>query len=275
VRAHRTQKEGQDHPARSPSGPIFIWAFSARSGGLRMKVLEEEHMSEGKHLMTKGLRGLVAALLLFAAGHSLTFTRGEAIGDLNLQPLRHRLIGPFVGGRVSSVAGVSGDSNTYYFGAVAGGVWKTGDGGTSWRPIADGQPFWSVGALAVSESDPRVIYVGTGDTCIRVNVSHGDGVYKSVDSGQTWLNVGLKDTRHIGRVVIHPRLPDIAFVAALGHLYGTNEERGVFRTADGGCTWKKVLYVSITAWLSPQKVGLLSLSKIRPRKSFGSFPTSP
>src|SRR5205807_613598 len=123
------------------------------------------------------------------------------------------------------------------------GVWKTTDGGISWDPLFDKQPVSSIGAVAVADSDPNVIYVGTGEACIRGNISFGDGVYKSTDAGKTWTNVGLKDTRHIGAIIVHPANPDIVFVAALGHAYGPNTDRGVFRTRDGGKTWEKVLYL--------------------------------
>jgi photosystem II stability/assembly factor-like uncharacterized protein len=156
--------------------------------------------------------------------------------------MKWRLIGPFRGGRVLAVAGVRGNPNVFYFGAVSGGVWKTVNGGTTWQPVFDKEPVSSIGAIAVSESDPNVIYVGTGEACIRSNISYGDGVYKSVDGGKTWTNVGLKDTRHIGAIVVDPHDPNIVFVAALGHAYGNNAERGVFRTTDGGKTWQKVLY---------------------------------
>ena len=136
--------------------------------------------------------------------------------------------------------GTRPERDTYYFGACAGGVWKTTDGGQYWENISDG--FFNtsaVGALAVSKADPNVIYVGTGETAIRGNVSHGDGVYKSTDGGRTRTNVGLKDTRHIGDIEIHPDNPDLIYVAALGHAWGKNEERGVFRSKDGGATWEK------------------------------------
>jgi photosystem II stability/assembly factor-like uncharacterized protein len=157
--------------------------------------------------------------------------------------MKWRLVGPFRGGRVLAVTGVPSQPNTYYFGAVAGGVWKTTDGGVSWDPLFDKQTTSSIGSIAVSDSDPNVIYVGTGEACIRGNISFGDGVYRSNDAGKTWANVGLKDTRHIGSVIVHPTNPDVAFVAALGHAYGTNTERGIFRTRDGGKTWEKVLYL--------------------------------
>ena len=124
---------------------------------------------------------------------------------------------------------------TFYFGAVAGGVWKTDDAGDHWYNISDGQfTTAAVGAIAVAESDPNVIYVGTGEASIRSNVSHGDGVYKSTDAGKTWANIGLSDTRHISRIKIHPNNPDVVYVAALGHAWGKNDQRGVFRSKDGG-----------------------------------------
>jgi len=160
-----------------------------------------------------------------------------------LKALKYRNIGPFRGGRALAVAGVTTQPSTYYFGATGGGIWKTTDSGATWAPVSDGQlKSGSVGALAVSESDPNVIYAGMGEACVRGNAANGDGVYKSVDSGKTWKNIGLPDSYHIGRIVINPRNPDIVFVAALGHLFGPNEERGVFRTTDGGKTWRKVLY---------------------------------
>jgi len=131
--------------------------------------------------------------------------------------MKWRLIGPFRGGRALAVTGVSSQPNTYYFGAVAGGVWKTTDGGVSWDPLFDKQTTSSIGSIAVSESDPNVIYVGTGEACIRGNISFGDGVYRSNDGGKTWNNVGLKDSRHIGKVIVHPTNPDVAFVAAHVH----------------------------------------------------------
>jgi photosystem II stability/assembly factor-like uncharacterized protein len=162
-----------------------------------------------------------------------------------LQSLAWRSIGPHRGGRVVAVAGDPIDPATFYFGACAGGVWKTTDAGTYWENISDG--FFktaSVGALAVSDSDPNVIYAGTGEACIRIDVTHGDGVYKSTDSGNTWTHQGLADTRHIARVRIHPTNPEIVYVAALGHAFGPNRERGVFRSRDGGASWEKVLFVS-------------------------------
>lgn len=156
--------------------------------------------------------------------------------------LKWRLVGPFRGGRSIAVAGVADDSNTYYFGAAAGGVWRTNNGGNTWESLFDSQPVSSIGSIAVAESDPNIIYVGTGETCIRGDISFGDGVYKSTDAGRHWTNVGLKDSQYVSKIVIDPRNPDVVVVAALGHAWGPNAERGVFRTSDGGKNWQKVLY---------------------------------
>src|ERR1035437_9882838 len=156
--------------------------------------------------------------------------------------LKFRQIGPFRGGRSVAVTGVPSQPDTYYFGAVGGGVFKTTDSGLSWLPVSDGQfKTGSVGALAVADSDPNIVYAGMGEACVRGNATHGDGVYKSVDAGRTWRNIGLEDSYHIGAVRVHPKNPDIVYVAALGHLWGPNEMRGVYRTTDGGATWKQVL----------------------------------
>ena len=156
--------------------------------------------------------------------------------------MRYRQVGPFRGGRVLAVTGVPGEPNVFYFGGASGGVWKSVDTGVSWRPIFDSQPIASIGAIAVAPSDHNTIYVGSGEACIRGNITYGNGVYKSVDGGKSWKNMGLKDSRHIGAVIVNPKNPNIVFVAALGHAYGPNEERGVFRSSDGGATWQKVLY---------------------------------
>ncbi|HEY6958812.1 MAG TPA: glycosyl hydrolase, partial [Candidatus Limnocylindria bacterium] len=160
-----------------------------------------------------------------------------------LDKLEWRQAGPFRGGRVGAVAGDPRDRNTFYFGSTGGGIWKTQDSGLYWENVSDG--FFkraSVGAIAVAQSDPNVIYVGMGESCIRGNVSHGDGVYRSTDAGKTWTHLGLERTRHIGKVRVHPSDADTVYVAALGHAHGANPERGVFRSQDGGRTWKRVLY---------------------------------
>ncbi|MGH8132263.1 MAG: VPS10 domain-containing protein [Steroidobacteraceae bacterium] len=156
--------------------------------------------------------------------------------------MKWRQIGPFRGGRVLAVSGVPGDPATWYFGAAAGGVWKSTNAGNTWQPIFDGQKIASIGAIAVADSDHNILYVGTGEACPRGDITYGDGVYKSLDAGKTWQHVGLTDTRHIGAIIVDPENPDIAFVAALGHVFGPNEERGIFRTGDGGKTWQRVLF---------------------------------
>jgi photosystem II stability/assembly factor-like uncharacterized protein len=155
--------------------------------------------------------------------------------------MRWRLIGPFRGGRALAVTGVPGKQNEYYFGAVGGGVWKTVNAGQTWEPIFDSQPIASIGAIAVAPSQPQTIYVGSGEADMRSDISFGDGMYKSTDGGATWRNIGLRDSQQIGRILVHPRNPSLLLVAALGHAFGPNAERGVFRSADGGATWKKVL----------------------------------
>ena len=162
--------------------------------------------------------------------------------DKLFKGMKYRLLGPFRGGRSLTAAGIPGDPTTYYFGATGGGVWKSTDGAMTWSSVFDKEGSGAIGSLAVANSDPNIIYVGTGEACIRGNISHGDGVYKTLDGGKTWKNVGLRDTRAIGRVIVNPANPEIVFVAALGHPYGPNVERGIFRTTDGGKTWEKVLY---------------------------------
>ena len=151
------------------------------------------------------------------------------------------MIGPFRGGRVLPALGVPGKPNEYLFGAVGGGVWKTENAGRTWHPIFDAEPIASIGAIAIAPSDPQTIYVGTGEADMRSDISFGDGVYKSTDGGATWRNIGLRDSRHIGSILVDPRDPNIVLVAALGHAFGPNPERGVYRSTDGGATWKKVL----------------------------------
>jgi photosystem II stability/assembly factor-like uncharacterized protein len=158
-----------------------------------------------------------------------------------LNGLKWRLIGPFRGGRVVAVAGVPGDSTTFYFGSVNGGIWKTIDAGVVWTPIFDSQPVGSIGALAVAPSDPKVIYAGTGESDIREDLSSGNGVYKSSDGGATWSHIGLEDTRQISRIVIDPQNPQIVYVGALGHAYSPNQQRGVYKSIDGGAHWERVL----------------------------------
>ena len=207
--------------------------------------------------MTAKLKAAICAIGLTAASLIFHFTAISQTPNTSasgvqqqqqsdsLRLLQYRLIGPFRGGRVTAVAGVPSQPNVYYFGATGGGVWKTTDSGENWVPVSDG--FFktgSVGAIDVSLSDPNVLYVGMGESPVRGNVSHGDGVYRSADAGKTWKHVGLSDTRQIGRVRVHPKDPNTVYVAAMGHLWGPNKERGLYRTTDGGKTWKNILYRS-------------------------------
>jgi photosystem II stability/assembly factor-like uncharacterized protein len=158
--------------------------------------------------------------------------------------LKYRNIGPFRGGRSCAITGVSDKPNLYYFGSTGGGVWRTTDAGASWENISDGFFGGSIGAVAVSESDNNIIYVGEGEKTVRGNVSEGFGMWKSDDAGKTWKHIGLKDSRHISRIRIHPKNPDLVYVAAMGHLFGPNEERGVYRSKDGGKTWERILFAN-------------------------------
>lgn len=196
-----------------------------------------------KSWLCRGAVCCTLALNLFGAMLYAQESKAEKESqDNTFKGMKWRLIGPFRGGRVLAVTGVPGDPNTYYFGAVAGGVWKSTDAGLDWTPMFDKEHISSIGAIAVAESDPNVIYVGTGESCLRGDISFGDGVYKSVDAGKNWTHLGLRDSRHIAKVIVDPHNPDVVFVAALGHAYGPNAERGVFRSHDGGKSWEKVLY---------------------------------
>ena len=179
-------------------------------------------------------------LLLFSWWFTLLASAQSVPPEL-INGLKWRLIGPFRGGRAVAVAGVPGDSTTFYFGSVNGGIWKTTDAGVVWKPIFDGQPVASIGALAVAPSDPKTIYAGTGESDIREDLSSGNGVYKSTDAGTTWHHIGLDDTRQISRIVIDPQNANIVYVGALGHAFGANDHRGVYKSVDGGEHWAHVL----------------------------------
>src|SRR5437764_13429941 len=140
--------------------------------------------------------------------------------------LHWRCIGPFRAGRVLAVTGVPGQPQHFYFGGVNSGVWETNAAGRTWQPIFDSQPIGSIGALAVAPSNPKILYVGSGEADMRSDIAQGDGMYKSADGGKTWSHIGLADSQQIGRIIIHPENPDVVFVAALGHPYGPNAERG-------------------------------------------------
>lgn len=164
--------------------------------------------------------------------------------SLLFSKMKYRMVGPFRGGRSAAVAGDYKQKNTFYMGATGGGVWKTIDGGSNWKSISDKYFGGSIGSVAVAPSDNTILYVGEGENTLRGNVSEGFGIWRSDDAGRSWRNLGLKDSRHIIRIIIHPKNPDIVWVAAIGHLFGPNSERGIFKTTDGGRTWKKVLYVN-------------------------------
>lgn len=195
-------------------------------------------------------------------------TRSIDRGEFPLfKPLEFRSIGPYRGGRVVAVAGDPVHRSVFYFGSTGGGVWKTEDGGLFWQNVSDRYfKRASVGAIAVAASDPNMIYVGMGECCIRGNVSHGDGVYKSTDGGRSWTHLGLERTRNIARVRVHPRDPNLVYVAALGHVHGSNPERGVYRSKDGGKTWERILFRS-------DKAGAIDLSmdSNNPRVLYAAF----
>src|SRR5205085_1455055 len=179
----------------------------------------------------------VPARTLAADRHSGPSTIDPAL----FKALQWRCIGPYRGGRVLAVTGVAGDPYTFYSGAVAGGVWKTTDGGATWLALTDHTAISSIGAIAVAPSNRNIIYVGTGEAAPRGDMTHGDGVYRSSDGGKTWTNIGLQDSRQIGALIVDPKNPNIVLVAALGHAFGPNAERGVYRTTNGGKSWTRVL----------------------------------
>src|SRR6266702_1803860 len=197
--------------------------------------------------MTKRRKWVVAACLAagaaYAGSRSLRADEEEGKkkgGPKEFSGLKYRLVGPPAGGRVARAAGVPGDPLTYYAATASGGVWKSSDGGTNWKPIFDDQPIASIGSLAIAPSDPNVLYAGSGEGNIRGNVAAGNGIYKSTDAGKTWQQV-WKQEGQIGTMIVHPTNADIAFAAVLGHAFGPNAERGVYRTKDGGKTWQQVL----------------------------------
>lgn len=196
---------------------------------------------------------LLASICLFTISPDHTYaqqTSTEQLSDVDPLPysgVQWRQVGPFRGGRAGTVAGVPGKPNLYYQGTAGGGVWRTQDGGGTWECISDGYFGGSIGAVSVSEKDPNVIYVGEGEQTVRGNVSSGRGMWKSVDAGETWSHIGLSESEHIGRIRIHPDDPNVVYVAAMGNLWKPNEQRGLFRSSNGGETWEKILYVSDSA----------------------------
>jgi photosystem II stability/assembly factor-like uncharacterized protein len=201
-------------------------------------------------------RLVVLSLLGIAAFAHQTGSSGQYSASL-LSGLHWRDVGPMRGGRSFGVAGNASQPNTFYFGSVGGGVWKTENAGRTWFPISDeGIPIGSIGAIAVAPSNPNIVYVGTGETDIRSQHSYGNGAYKSTDAGKTWTHIGLAATRQIGRIVVNPANPNRVYVAALGHVYAPNPDRGVFRSLDGGATWKKVLFKAN----DPNNVGAVDIA---------------
>jgi photosystem II stability/assembly factor-like uncharacterized protein len=208
---------------------------------------------------------LIAAVLL-GLSPSLAARQDATFDAEFLKGWEWREIGPYRGGRSAAVTGVPSQPAVYYFGACGGGVWKSTDAGERWDNVSDGFFGGSIGAVAVSEWDPNVVYAGGGEKTVRGNVSHGDGIWKSTDAGKTWTHVGLADSRRIPRIRIHPRDPDLVYAAVLGHLFGPSEERGVYRSRDGGGTWQRVLSVS-------DEVGAVDLviDPSNPRVLYASF----
>src|SRR6266478_5469580 len=194
----------------------------------------------------KALR-LISAIAIWIsalAANAPAAPAGQASPVDKLKNLEFREIGPAtMGGRIDDFAVVESNPNIVYVGVASGGVWKTSNNGTTWEPVFDKERVSTIGDIAIAPSDPSVIWVGSGEPNNRQSSSWGDGIYKSTDAGKTWKNMGLADTHHIGRVVIHPKNPDVVYAAALGHLWGTNPERGVYKTTDGGKTWTQVLKI--------------------------------
>ncbi|HZN01842.1 MAG TPA: hypothetical protein VFB70_20710, partial [Pyrinomonadaceae bacterium] len=182
---------------------------------------------------------LIIALAFLFAPHNI---HSQQLDPNLYSGLRWRMIGPFRGGRVNAVSGVTGQPDTFYFGSVGGGVWKSLNSGRTWTPIFDANNVASIGAIAVSTANPNTVYVGTGEPDMRDSIAYGDGVYKSTDAGKTWKHLGLENTKQIGRIIIDPKNPNTVFVAALGNAYAPNPDRGVYRSQDGGATWQKVLF---------------------------------
>src|SRR6516225_9324992 len=202
-----------------------------RNGGLRRR-----------SMMSNSVQPFLIAFLAFCGASSVLLAQGSQFDPEVYSQLKYRYIGP-VGNRATSVAGIPGNPNVYYVGAASGGIFKSTDGGIHWDPIFDDEPISSIGSLAVAASDPNTVWAGTGESFIRSHISVGNGIYKSLDAGKTWKLMGLEKTGRIANVIIDPHNPDIVLACALGHAYGPQPDRGVFRTTDGGKSWEKVLFV--------------------------------
>ncbi len=223
---------------------------------------------------------LIVFLLMFVCAGTWAQKKGTAVPvkavagyDESLyNAIEWRSIGPYRGGRSAAVTGVPGKPNLFYFGSTGGGVWQTTDAGNSWTNISDGYFGSSIGSIAVSEWDNNVIYVGQGEVTVRGNVSFGNGIYKSTDAGKTWTHVGLKESRHVPRIRIHPKNPDLVYAAVLGDLFKPTEERGVYRSVDGGKNWKRILFANADAGavdlvLDPNNARILYASTWRIRRT--------
>ena len=226
---------------------------------------------------------LAAAILLptpstaARAGTSPAAThRSEEAETAFWKALPWREVGPYRGGRVAAVEGVASQPLTYYFGATGGGVWKTTDGGATWKNVSDGFFGGSIGAVAVAPSDPNVVYVGGGEDTLRGNVSPGSGFWKSTDAGKTWTFLGLADAQQVGRIRVHPHDPDLVYAAVIGHAFGPNETRGVYRSKDGGRRWERVLYAgpdagAVDLAMDPTNPRILFATTWRARRTPSSF----
>src|SRR5258708_24987405 len=203
----------------------------ARRGGHHLSIISNPIRSIYVH----------SRLVFFAAVFVLS-AAARQIDPSAYSSLHYRYLGP-PGNRAIAVTGIPGDPSTYYVGAASGGIWKTTDGGVHWKAIFDDQPAASIGALALASSDPNIVWAGTGETFIRSHISMGWAIFKSENAGKTWTSMGLEKTGRIGRIVVDPRNPNIVLAAALGHSYGPQQERGIYRTSDGGKTWSRVLFV--------------------------------
>ena len=188
------------------------------------------------------MRGKFVFLSLLLAASPFVYSQTQNVDTKALAEMRWRNVGPFRGGRTRAACGVPSQPNVFYVGAVNGGVWKSTDYGRTWQPIFDQQPTGSIGAIVVAPSDPQIVYVGSGEGLHRPDLSVGDGVYKSTDAGKTWTHLGLRDGQQIPQLAVDPKNPDRVFVAVAGHPYGPNEERGVYRSVDGGKIFEKMLY---------------------------------
>src|SRR5262245_53454229 len=205
-----------------------------------MGSLSHLYRFQSRTMNTHRVALVFALVVLVSEGLRPPLAKAEEPKEKEFAAAKYRLVGPFAGGRVSRACGVPGDPMTYYAATASGGVWKSSDGGLTWKSIFDDQPTSSVGSIAVAPSDPNVIYVGSGEANIRGNVMPGNGIYRSTDAGKTWTHV-WKQKGQIGQMIVHPSNPDTAYAAVLGHAFGPNPERGVYRTTDGGKTWNQVL----------------------------------